>query len=261
MIIKVSSLMSARLLFWAPVIAASVHIFEEFVFPGGFAPWYRRCRPGDPTITSRKLVLVNALMLYFCLCAGINASTPLGAAVWLVVMGTLFANAIFHIYSSFRMGEYSPGMITATCAYIPLTIVGTIYLLRSGLSTRGTVLANILIGISIMLFVDLHHFIGRAIRRDRKVGEDTSEQVLRQNSGGIWLSFFWRFLVWGTLLSILVNLGFAPLLHRTAPAAVSVVWLRHTLSATILVVSCILAFRGARGTGTQTARLKSQPNG
>lgn len=33
-----------RWLFWAPLVAATLHIFEEFVWPGGFARWDREYR-------------------------------------------------------------------------------------------------------------------------------------------------------------------------------------------------------------------------
>ena len=44
---------------WALLPAASVHIFEEFVFPGGFPAWYRTYRAAPTRITPRFLVIVN----------------------------------------------------------------------------------------------------------------------------------------------------------------------------------------------------------
>jgi len=34
-----------RWLFILPIIAASIHVIEEFGFPGGFRNWYIRYRP------------------------------------------------------------------------------------------------------------------------------------------------------------------------------------------------------------------------
>ena len=52
-------------IFWAPLCAASLHIFEEFVLPGGFAAWYRRYRPEiQKSITPRFLVIINALLFF-----------------------------------------------------------------------------------------------------------------------------------------------------------------------------------------------------
>ena len=48
--------------FWAPLGAASLHIIEEFVYPGGFAAWDRRYRPGmRKSITPRFHIIINGL--------------------------------------------------------------------------------------------------------------------------------------------------------------------------------------------------------
>lgn len=161
MIMSTSVPWSVRLFFWFPTLVASAHVIEEFVFPGGFAPWFRRCRPRDLTITTGRLITANTVMFFFCICAGLSGPTHLGAAIWLVLMGSLFANAVFHTYSTFRMREYSPGVVTAICLYIPTTVAGTIYLLRSGLTNNGAALANLLIGVFIMFLIDYIPVIGR----------------------------------------------------------------------------------------------------
>jgi hypothetical protein len=54
-------------LYWAPFGAASLHILEEFVYPGGFAAWDRRYRPDfSHTITGRFHVIINGLLLVAC---------------------------------------------------------------------------------------------------------------------------------------------------------------------------------------------------
>lgn len=41
-------------LWWGPLVAAVLHILEEFVYPGGFAQWDRLYRPQIAgSITSR----------------------------------------------------------------------------------------------------------------------------------------------------------------------------------------------------------------
>jgi hypothetical protein len=51
---------------WAPLGAANLHIFEEFVFPGGFTAWYRQYRADASRITTRFLVLINVALLIVC---------------------------------------------------------------------------------------------------------------------------------------------------------------------------------------------------
>ena len=58
---------------WLPLLAASSHMMEEFVYPGGFPAWFRRYRPeGASEITVTKLVVINGLLLLFCLGAAIT---------------------------------------------------------------------------------------------------------------------------------------------------------------------------------------------
>ena len=53
---------------WFPALAVAAHIFEEFVWPGGFAEWYRRYPPGSTvTVTTRFLVLMNAILVVLAL--------------------------------------------------------------------------------------------------------------------------------------------------------------------------------------------------
>lgn len=162
--------MNPHLFFWAPFLAASAHIFEEFVYPGGFAPWYRRCRPNDPTITRRRLVLANAILVFFSIGAGLFGPSRYGMQIWLIVMGSLFANAIFHINAAIRMREYSPGVATDCVVYIPLTVLGTWWLIQIGMVGGGTALTFLLFGASIMLYIDLRHFIASSLRANRPGG-------------------------------------------------------------------------------------------
>jgi hypothetical protein len=83
-------------LFWAPGGAALLHIIEEFVFPGGFAEWYRNYSPGiRSSITPRLLVILNALLLLAGVAVGVAGPTPHGVAGWLTLAGLLVSNAIF----------------------------------------------------------------------------------------------------------------------------------------------------------------------
>ncbi|MEP7000621.1 MAG: hypothetical protein ABI969_09095, partial [bacterium] len=52
------------LFLWLPAIAVSAHLFEEFVWPGGFAAWYRRYWPQRAaSVTTRLLVIVNVILV------------------------------------------------------------------------------------------------------------------------------------------------------------------------------------------------------
>src|SRR5689334_17446221 len=93
---------------WAPLAAASLHIVEEFVYPGGFAAWDRRYRPEfTRTITGRFHVIINGLLLVLCYDVWALRSRPIGAAAWLTVMTLLFTNAVWHVEGAIKSRSYS----------------------------------------------------------------------------------------------------------------------------------------------------------
>ena len=113
--------------------AASLHIIEEFVYPGGFAAWDRQYWPDiAKSITPRFHIIINALLLALCLYVGVLGSRPAGVAAWLTVMALLFGNALWHMSGAIRTKSYSPGMVTGLLLYVPLTIYGYFRFLSSG---------------------------------------------------------------------------------------------------------------------------------
>ena len=128
--------MPITLLFWLPLFAAIAHMFEEFVWPGGFAAWYRKYRPEIAgSLTKRYLIIVNAALLFGLLSVGIDRRTVIGPAFLLTMVALLFGNGVFHVFASIRTRMYSPGTVTGAMLYIPIGVV-------SELSPRisGTVL-------------------------------------------------------------------------------------------------------------------------
>jgi hypothetical protein len=129
-------------LWWAPLGAAALHIFEEFVFPGGFAAWDRAYRPGiRSSITPRLHVQVNSLLLLGCLAVALSSSrgpvraawSPAqGAVAWLALAALLFSNAVFHALGAIRTRRYSPGMATGLLLYVPMAVFGYVYFLTRG---------------------------------------------------------------------------------------------------------------------------------
>ena len=155
------------LLFWSPTVAAGIHIFEEFVFPGGFKAWYHAYKPEiAPSISNRFLVIINSLLIAFSVLVALAGLAPHGNAVaaWLTLAALLFSNAIFHIIGAVQTKRYSPGMISGIVLYIPLAAYGYAYFLQSGQASVGTALLAFAIGGS-------YHFISFAnhLRRSRRV--------------------------------------------------------------------------------------------
>jgi hypothetical protein len=117
-----------------PLTASSLHVFEEFVYPGGFRKWYASYRPEiASSLSVRYLTVVNAVMLAVCALIAVAGTSPNGVANWFVMTSILFWNAVFHIRAAVRMRRYSPGLITGVWLYIPLAVLGSLVLLRSKL--------------------------------------------------------------------------------------------------------------------------------
>lgn len=162
---------SLSLLAWSLPSAAAIHIFEEFVFPGGFKAWWQAYRPGTAgSVSTRFLVIINAALLFLCANVALALRSPRGngVAVWLTVAALLFSNAIFHIIGAFQTGRYSPGMISGIILYMPLALIGYYWFLQTGRASPATAIIAALIGGS-------YHFIAFANHRRR-----TRAKVLSQ---------------------------------------------------------------------------------
>ncbi|HKS25222.1 MAG TPA: HXXEE domain-containing protein [Thermoanaerobaculia bacterium] len=146
------------MLIWMPLIAATLHIVEEFVWPGGFAAWYRAYRPETAaSVSARYLVAVNALLLGVCALAGVLGFTPRGAALFLTITAVLFGNALFHLAATIRRRLYSPGTITGVVLYLPLGVIGYAAVLQAHLATAGTAISAALLGGAYQLIANANH--------------------------------------------------------------------------------------------------------
>lgn len=87
-----------RWLFIVPVLVASIHILEEFAFPGGFRDWYVAYKPEvEKFLTTPRLFGINAILLAACLSFAITGHHHGGTTTWLIVVFILAWNAVFHI--------------------------------------------------------------------------------------------------------------------------------------------------------------------
>jgi hypothetical protein len=127
---------------WAPLSAATLHIFEEFAWPGGFAARYRQYAPTRAkSITPRFLVIGNGLLLMLGYDAGAWWPAPFGAAVWLTTAALLASNATWHLIGTIRTKSCSPGIATGLILYVPLALFGYVRTLRSGTNIVTAIVA------------------------------------------------------------------------------------------------------------------------
>lgn len=162
------------LLWWAPLMAAALHVTEEFALPGGFAAWDRAYRPAiRASITPQLHVVVNLLL--FALYASVGLAGfgetgatlgpvrfrspfpgPLAAASWVALAALLFSNAVFHVVGTIQTKRYSPGVVTGVLASMPLALFGGWRFIQGGMSIRAA-LAAVILGGSYHLWASIGH--------------------------------------------------------------------------------------------------------
>ena len=107
--------------FAALVCAAAVHIFEEYVYPGGFQDALRTLLPRATRLLTRKFhVRVNGLFFLLCLASAFIGKANL--VLSLSVFSLVFANAVLHIRGAIVTKKYYPGVISGALIYIPLMV-------------------------------------------------------------------------------------------------------------------------------------------
>ena len=147
-------------LFWTPLIAVSVHLFEEFVFPGHFPEWYVRYKPEiKKSATKRFLVIINVLLLILSYDVGALGPSEFGIVLWLGVMAMLAANGLWHFIGAVKTRSYSPGVLSGLLVYLPLAIYGYIYFLNSKQVSVFTVLIALAVGASYQMWSNIYHRI------------------------------------------------------------------------------------------------------
>lgn len=135
------------------LIAAILHISEEFFYPGGFLKWIKKNLPGAGKRFNVKLaVIVNGLFLLLCAAGVLFAENYPEFA--LSIAGLVLVNGFLHIFSSVFTKSYSPGLITSLIFYLPVSI----YIFASFSFSSAEVLIFVLYGILYHLAIPLFLF-------------------------------------------------------------------------------------------------------
>jgi hypothetical protein len=117
-------------------MAACLHVFEEFVWPGGFPSWYRAYRPKlAASMTSMFFVKINVIFLSFAIWGAVRGlSNDFG--MWIVVCGVQVSNSLWHLNGTVKMRRYSPGTVTGIFLYWPLAIFGLSHIWNNNLESE-----------------------------------------------------------------------------------------------------------------------------
>lgn len=146
---------------WAMPAAYALHIWEEY--GTGFPGWMNQHM--HASMTNPAFLLNNALFMVILLSLSTWASlstSRLSAFLFLSwASGNLFWNFIFHLATTVIADSYSPGLVTASLLYYPISIWVGVLAVRSGRLSIPRVVGAFAIGAGIMMFViwaGLWHF-------------------------------------------------------------------------------------------------------
>jgi hypothetical protein len=146
---------------WLFPAVYALHIVEEY--GTGFPAWMTRHM--HASMDNPGFLLNNALFMAILLATTAWASlgrSRLSAFVFLAwASGNLFWNFIFHLVTTLLADSYSPGLVTASLLYYPVSLGGGVLAVRQQRLTLLGVLGAFAIGAALMMFViwaGLWHF-------------------------------------------------------------------------------------------------------
>ncbi len=133
---------------WLVPVAYFVHILEE---SPRFVPWAQKYI-GAPE-TFRQFIVGNVIFMAYIIIAtslAIFYPSKLTLIIGLSTAAWIFSNFLIHAYFTLRTGEYSPGVVTASAIYVPVSVYIYYNFLGSGLLNTLDIVLSIIIGFGIM---------------------------------------------------------------------------------------------------------------
>ena len=146
---------------WLFPAAYALHIIEEY--GTGFPAWMTRHM--HASMDNTRFLMNNALFMAILLAVSAWASASrsrLSAFVFLSwASGNLLWNFIFHLVTTLYADSYSPGLVTASLLYYPISLWGGVLAVHEGRLPVPGVIGAVAIGAVLMMFVvwaGLWHF-------------------------------------------------------------------------------------------------------
>jgi hypothetical protein len=133
---------------WFVPIAYIIHIIEE---TPRFVPWAKRYLSAPSTFG--QFVIGNVIFMVYVLISVFLATFY--PREWTLVLGLstaawIFSNFLLHAFLTLYTGEYSPGVVTASALYAPLTVYIYANFLGSGIVSTADIVGSIIIGFAVM---------------------------------------------------------------------------------------------------------------
>jgi hypothetical protein len=125
--------------------ASWLHLFEEFVYPGGFLRWIRLWFP-SAKLGVGDAIVINALFVGFV--AMPLVSDVRGAPIVAIsIPAILIINAFLHVGGMVATQRYSPGVVTAVLLYWPIGGYSVVSMARDWNLSPATVAKGLLLGL------------------------------------------------------------------------------------------------------------------
>jgi hypothetical protein len=141
--------------------AFALHIVEEYL--GGFPAWVTHVLGGS--FNNVAFAFNNAaffvIMLGLTVWVGRSRSQ---LAVFLLIAwasGNIFWDGLFHVLTTAQFNRYSPGLITSSVLYLPISLIIGTATLQSGALSVKAFLGALALGLSLLVLViwyGLFHF-------------------------------------------------------------------------------------------------------
>ncbi len=137
-------------LYFALLGAASLHVVEEYAFPGGFPDVMRKLAGRFAAyVTAPFAIVINGSFLILCAAAALLS--PQAPLFSLSVAGLCGINGLSHLAGSLRLHRYLPGAATGLLLYLPLSALAYSRYLSSGLASSWQAVGTLLAGLAFQL--------------------------------------------------------------------------------------------------------------
>jgi hypothetical protein len=150
-----------RRLIWIMPAAFALHIVEEY--RGGFPAWVTHvlCGSFNNFAFAFNNVVFLAIMVALTVWVG-RSGSRLGVFLLIAwASGNIFWDGLFHVLTTAQFDRYSPGLITSSVLYLPISLaIGTATLRSKALSVKAFVGA-LSLGLWLLILViwyGLFHF-------------------------------------------------------------------------------------------------------
>lgn len=151
-----------QILLWALPIAMSIHVVEEFAYPGGYIRWIKSHKLGRLK-SNLYYVALNAAAILGGTIIALKASDIVGYCIFLYSVAIVAGNATSHLVGSLQKRQYCPGSVSGAVLLLPLLVVSTWSFHSKGIVDLPLAVVCICIG----FFIGFYVFSTHIRRKDR----------------------------------------------------------------------------------------------